>query len=136
MRIWGVKGAKISRDKIDFEILRGHRDPSESLEAGKVGSWILNVEDMHQGCEEQLELHLCDFIAKAHPLPGSKGHEMFGFVEFSILGEESLRSKDLRLLPHFRVHVDAVKKRDDVSVLRNNVALQLNSSVCSVLLFP
>ena len=108
--------------------MRGHGDPSESLEAWQVGSWILNVKDMHQGCKEQLELHLCDFVAKTHPLPGPKWHEVLGFVSFSILGKESLWSEDLRLLPDFGVHVDPVKKWDYMSVLWNNVTLQLYSS--------
>lgn len=83
---------------------------------------------MHQGREEQLELHLCNFVAETHPLPSPKWHEVLGFVKFSILGEESLWSKDLRLVPDFGVHVDPVKKWDDMSVLWNNVTLQLYSS--------
>ena len=82
---------------------------------------------MEERGEEQLELHLGYFIPEAHPLASSEGHEVGGFVEFSLLGEEPLRPEGLRLLPEVGVHVNTVQEWNDVSVLRDDVALKLHS---------
>ena len=83
---------------------------------------------MQQRAEEQLQLHLGDLVAQTHPLPSTKWHEVLGFVEFTILCQESLRSEGLGLLPDLGVHVHAMQQRDDVSVFWNDVTIQVDSS--------
>jgi len=87
---------------------------------------------MQQRAEEQLQLHLGDLVAQTHPLPSSKWHEVLGFVEFTILCQESLRSEGFGLLPDLGVHVHAMQQRDDVRVFWNDMTIQLDSSVSCV----
>ena len=75
-----------------------------------------------------MQLHLSNLVSKTHSLASTKWHEMFWFVKFALLGEKSFRSEFFRLIPDLGVHVDSVQERNDVSVLGDDVTLQLNSS--------
>ena len=82
---------------------------------------------MKEGREEQEELLFGQVVAKTHPLADAERHEVFRLLDgFPVLGEEPLGLEGLGLLPVVRVHVDRVKKWNDVSVLWNDVALEID----------
>lgn len=69
------------------------------------------LERVHQRAKEQEQLHARQHIAQAHASADAERHEVFRFLDFTFGREEPTRSKLLRLVPQFRIHVHRVQQR-------------------------
>lgn len=89
--------------------MRSHGDSGcEVVEGRKVWLGVFKIIYVQQGGEEKLKLHLRQLVPQTHSLAGSEWHEVFWFVKFSFLCQESLWSKLFWLVPYLRVHVYTV----------------------------
>ena len=126
----GASRLDVSRRADHFEIGRGDGHAGNASESGKGRvRRVSDVENVKERRKEKEKFFLGEVVAEAHSLPDAERHEVFRLFDgFSVLGEEPLRPEGLGLLPVIGVHVDGMKERNDVSVLGNDVAFEMNRS--------
>lgn len=120
----GPQGAAL---EADLERLRRDGGAHVALETGQ---WLTlrqgDVEAVHEGGEEQEELHPRQHIAQAHPPAHSEGYEVLRFAHLALCVDESRWAEFLGLLPQIGVHVDAIDQRDDMRAGRYGVPIEFH----------
>lgn len=95
----------------DLERARRQGDADVGLQTGqRIVFRHLQVEGVQQRTEEQENLHAGQHVAQTHSPAESEWHEVLRFVNFTLGGEETLRSEGFRLVPQFRIHVNGVQQ--------------------------
>lgn len=121
---------EIPLQEANLEGVRGYRDTGVAPQARQRGAFGQSqIEGVHQRAEEQEELHARQYFAQTHSSTDSERHEVFRLANLTLVGEETGRSKGLRLIPEFRVHVHCVQQRHYLGTSWNRVAVQCHVSV-------
>jgi len=120
----GRQGAAL---EADLEGLRRDGGPHVALEAGqRLALGQGDVEAVHEGGEEQEELHPRQHVAQAHPPAHSEGDEVLRLAHLALGVDESRGAELLGLLPQVGVHVDAVDQRDDMRAGRYGIPVEFH----------
>lgn len=112
------------RFQTDSERIRVDRDSGVSLQAGqRLALGHAHLERVQKPGEEQEDLHTRQNFPQTHSSADAERKEEFRLHHFAFCVQETGGIEFLGLLPQRRVHVDGVKKRHDLRMLRQPVAV-------------